>query len=295
VRRLVRLSGWILLYVATNVIGLGVSFYLANAGQGGATAYVTAFAFFQLPVGIAAVSIVTALVPSLSAHYVDGNSASFRARLAGGMRATVLVMLPPTVAFLLLSQPLIDVLLEHGIVSGQSTELVSSVLEMFAIGLLPFALFQIFMRAFYTRQDTRTPALVNLAENGITIALDFALYPSMGVEGLALAHSLGYVVGCAIAAVVLARQIGGLGLRGTLVESAKIALASALMAVVTAAVVLALEQALSPGGGRSLAELLLAGGLGLAVFVGAARLLRVEELGTLRRMLPGRLGAPAGA
>jgi putative peptidoglycan lipid II flippase len=288
VRRLVRLSGWILLYVATNTVGLGVSFYLANGAQGGATAYITAFAFFQLPIGIAAISILTALVPKLSAHYVDGEAESFRARLAGGMRAMVLVMLPATVAFLLLGHPLIEVLLEHGIVGGSSSELVSSVLAMFAIGLLPFAVFQLYMRAFYTRQDTRTPALVNVAENGLTIALDFALFPSMGVEGLALAHSLGYVAGCAIAGWILARQAGGLELRATLGESGRIAAASLLAALAIAAVMLGLAEAISAGIGRALAQLVLAGGLGVLVFLGASQLLGVKELGTLRRLLPSR-------
>ena len=66
---------------------------------------------------------------------------------------------------------------------------------LFAVGLLPFAAFLLFARAFYARQDSRTPALVNLVENAVTVALDFALFPGLEVPGLALAHSLGYVAG----------------------------------------------------------------------------------------------------
>jgi len=51
VRKLGRLSAWTLGYVITNVIGTVVSFVLANGVQGGITAYVTAFAFFQVPIG----------------------------------------------------------------------------------------------------------------------------------------------------------------------------------------------------------------------------------------------------
>ena len=50
VRRVARLSGWTLVYVVVNTLGFAVSFYLANGRQGGPTAYVTAFAFFQLPI-----------------------------------------------------------------------------------------------------------------------------------------------------------------------------------------------------------------------------------------------------
>ena len=78
VRKLARLSAWTVAYVATNTAGFAVSFYLASGVQGGLTAYVTAFAFFQLPIGIAATSIVTALVPKLAAHHVDGDTEAFR-------------------------------------------------------------------------------------------------------------------------------------------------------------------------------------------------------------------------
>lgn len=209
--KLARLSVWMVAYVVTNTIGFVVSFYLANQLQGGITAYVTAFAFFQLPIGIAAVSIATALVPKLSAHHVDDDLADFRSRLAAGLRMTALLMLPATAALIALAGPLVDVLLQHGIVRAGSAELVASTLRYFAIGLLPFAAYQLLIRGFYTRQDARTPALINVAENAVTIALDFALFPVLDVRGLALAHSLGYVAGAALAWAVLARRIGGIG------------------------------------------------------------------------------------
>lgn len=207
VRKLVRLSAWMVVYVVFNAAGFAVSFYLASEVQGGITAYVTAFAFFQLPIGVAAVSIVTALVPKLSARYVDGDESGFRTSLARGLGAIALLMLPATVAILLVSEPAVAILLERGVVQAESTELVASVLDLFALGLFPFAAYLLLMRAFYSRQDARTPALINIWENGVTIALDFILFPTMGVEGLALAHTLGYVAGTAVAGVVLARRV----------------------------------------------------------------------------------------
>ena len=83
VRKLAGLSTWTLGYVVANQIGLGIGLVLANGVQGGPTAFFTAFAFFQLPYGIAAVSVMTALSPRLSAQAVDGDDAGF-ARLGGG-------------------------------------------------------------------------------------------------------------------------------------------------------------------------------------------------------------------
>lgn len=276
VRRLARLSAWTVAYVVTNMAGLVVSFYLANGLQGGPTAYVIAFAFFQLPIGVAAISIVTALTPKLAAHHVDGDMGSFRARVAGGLRLTSFLMLPATAAYLVLGHPIARLLLEHGVATDQSAALVASALQLFAVGLLPFAAYQLLMRAFYARQDARAPALLNVVENAATIVLDFVLFPSMGVEGLALAHSLGYVVGCAVAVPVLTRQIGPLETRRTvlaIVKTGGAALAAGVAMLLAARVVAGV-----PGTAGALTQLFFAGAAGAVVFAAAVRLLRITEV-----------------
>ncbi|TML28877.1 MAG: murein biosynthesis integral membrane protein MurJ [Actinobacteria bacterium] len=288
VRRLARLSAWTVGYVITNTLGFGVSFALANGVQGGVTAYVTAFAFFQLPIGVAAVSIVTALVPRMSAHYVDGDVRGFAEDVGRGLRSIALLLLPATAALIVLAHPAITTLLEHGVVHSHSANLVASVLQMFAIGLLPFSLYQLLMRAFYTRQDARTPALINVVGNGVTIALDFALFPLLDVRGLALAHTLGYVVGCVVAGRILLRRVGGLDRRRTLMQVARVGAASLACAGAMVAVVAVLSTALAAGQGRALAELVLGGGIGLAVFLALARAMHVEDLALFRRFLPAR-------
>ncbi|MDQ6915909.1 MAG: murein biosynthesis integral membrane protein MurJ [Actinomycetota bacterium] len=288
VRRLARLSAWTVGYVITNTIGFGVSFALANGVQGGVTAYVTAFAFFQLPIGVAAISIVTALAPRMAAHHVDGDLRQFAADFARGTRSIALLLLPATAGLIVLAHPMIRTLLEHGVVRSSSADLVASVLQMFAIGLLPFSLYQLLMRAFYSRQDARTPALINVVENAVTIGLDFALWPVMHVEGLALAHTLGYVVGTAVAAVMLARRVGGLERGRTLDQLVRVTVASAVCAGAMLGTVAVVSDALSPGGVRSLVELVAGAAVGLVVFLVAARALDVEDLSLFRRLLPGR-------
>ncbi len=289
VRRVAVLSLWTLLFVGVNALGTAVSFWLANGRQGGPTAYVLAFAFFQLPIGIAAVSIMTALVPKLSAHYVDGDDGLFRARLAGGLRATAILMLPATAAYLVLADPLVSLLLEHGVAKEASARLVADVLRLFAVGLVPFASFLLLSRAFYARQDNRTTALWNILAVGVTVALDFALYPLWDVRGLALAHSLGFVVGSAVLAWVLTRRVGDLQARRSLVELVKVVAASILAADAMLAVVALSEWGLDEGDLRSLVQLIVGGAAGLATFVYVAGRLRVEDLALFRRLVPARL------
>ncbi len=285
VRRLATLSAWTLGYVVVNQIGFGVSLYLANGIQGGPTAYFTAFAFFQLPYGIAAVSIMTALTPALAARHVDRDDAAFRALTAEGLRTMAMLLVPATAAYLVLGPALIQTLLERGVMSGASSDLVADVLAMFAVGVLPFSAFLLFLRGFYALQDAKTPAYLNLVGNVVTVVLDFVLFPHMGVPGLALAHSLGYVFGAVLAGVVLARRIGGLEARHTFAELGKIFAASGVAAAAMVAGVVVARGTMDPGGGRALVELLGGGVLGLGAFLVAAKVLRVEDLAVFKRIL----------
>ena len=288
VRKLARLSTGTFGYVITNQIAFSIALVLANGVQGGPTAYFTAFIFFQLPYGIAAVSIMTALVPTLSAQYVDGDTDGFRARTAGGLRAMALLMIPATAVFLVLSRPLIRTLLEHGVMQAGSSRLVASTLDMLALGLLPFSGFLLLLRAFYARQDTKTPMLINVAGNAAYLVFSFALYPAMDVRGLGLAHTLCYVTSAAIAAVILARRIGGLEMAHTARELAKITAATIVSAAAMGVSLRIVSSFIGPGDLRALVQLAFGGSVGVVSFLGAARALRVEDLSFFTRLIARR-------
>jgi len=289
VRKLAGLSAWTLGYVAVNQVGFGIALYLANSVQGGPTAFFTAFAFFQLPYGLVAVSIMTALVPTLAARHVDGDVEGFRSWVAGGIRATALLLLPATAAYLVLSRPLIQALLEHGVTSSASVPLVSSVLDMFSLGLVPFSAFLLFLRAFYARQDAKTPLAVNVVSNVAYVTCAVLLFPHLEVRGLALAHSLSYLVAATVAGWALARRIGGLELSHTARELAKVAAATIVATAVMLAIQAAVRSALAPGDLRAVTELVVAGVAGAAAYLAAARALSVEDLSLLAGPLPRRL------
>jgi putative peptidoglycan lipid II flippase len=284
VRKLARLSGWTLGYVVANQIGFSIALVLANDVQGGPTAFFVAFAFFQLPYGIAAVSIMTALVPRMSAQAVDGDDVGFRESLATGIRLMAVLLVPATAAYLVLSRPLITTLLEHGVMESRSSGLVAGVLDMLTLGLLPFAVFLLFMRAFYARQDTRTPMLINILANVAFVAVAIALFPALEVRGIALAHSASYVVGALLAGALLSRRVGVLPRALLVGQLARVVTASMLAAAVMALVV----DGVGGGRGREVVQLLAGGSAGLLAFVAAAWALKVEELAVLRRFLPGR-------
>ena len=247
VRKLARLSVWTIGYVVANQLSFGVGLVLANGVQGGPTAMFTAFAFFQLPYGIAAVSIMTALVPRMSAQAVEGDEDGFRASVGTGLRLMGLLLLPATAGYLVLARPLVTTLLEHGVMSANSSRLVAEVLQMFALGLVPFSFYLLLLRAFYARQDARTPTLVNVVLNTVYAVLSIILFPALRVQGLALAHSFCYVAGALLAGILLSRRIGGLRSARTFAALGRAAAASAIAAVAMVLAVAGVDAVMGPG------------------------------------------------
>ena len=294
VRKLARLSLWTLGYVVANQISFGVGLVLANGVQGGPTAMFTAFAFFQLPYGIAAVSIMTALVPRMSAQAVEGDEDGFRASVSSGMRLMGLLLLPATAAYLVLARPLVTTLLEHGVMTAESSRLVAEVLQMFALGLVPFSFFLLLLRAFYARQDAKTPTVVNVVLNTVYAVFSFILFPLIRVQGLALAHSLCYVCGALLAGILLRRRAGRLDFARTFASLGRATVASVVAAGAMALAVGAVNSAMGPSGERALVQLLAGAVAGGIAFLGAAKALRIEELDMLRNLLPGRSRTSSG-
>jgi putative peptidoglycan lipid II flippase len=285
IAQVLRLSGWTFGYVVSNQVSFWIALVLANGTEGGISAYSAAYIFFQLPYGILAVSILTALTPDLAERWSRRDLVGFRRRLSTGMRTGALVLLPATAGYVVLARPIVSLLLEHGRFSAGDAQLTADVLTWFAVGLPAFSLYLLFVRGYTAMQDTRTPFLLNLGENVVLIALDLVLYPAMGVKGLALGFSLSYVAAAIAAGVDLRRRAGGLAVAGVTSSIVRIAVASAIMAGVVAAVSAAMPGDVGLALAARVAVCIIAGAI---TYVIAARALGVDELTSFLRQLRGR-------
>jgi putative peptidoglycan lipid II flippase len=289
-RRIGRLAGWAFVYVLVNQLGYLVVIVLAVRVQGGYTAYSSAFIFFQLPHAIFAVSIMTALLPSLSSRWADRDPAAFRTQLTQGIRATAFIVIPAAFGYLALATPLVRLLLQHGVTGRKSTELLASVLTFFAFGLFSFSTFQLLLRAFYAMQDTRTPAVINLFAVGLNTAVNFVYFRYLKVEGLALGHATAYTFAAITAALVISRRVGGLDWRALGAGLGQILVAG----IATGGAAFAVSKGVGSAVGTSTFGpqiLQVAGGVaaGLAAFLLVASALRISELAMVRGLIAARL------
>ncbi len=291
VRRVARLALWTLVYVGANQLGLLVIIIMAT-GRSGYAAYTNALILFQLPHAIFAVSIFTALLPAMASRWSSRDLAAFGAFLSQGVRATAVIVLPAAAGYLVLATPIVRLVLQHGAATPRDTELVAGLLRYFAVGLFFFSLFQLLLRAYYAMQDTRTPALVNIWVNVVNIGADLLLFFTfrMGVEGLALGYSASYAFGSIALLVLIRRRLPRLESGRIFVSLIKVAAASLATAAAAWATAHAIGAALGTIDlGPQLLQVGAAVFAGLLVFVGAALIVRLEEVDTVKHhLLKGR-------
>ena len=280
VRRLGKLAGWVVVYVVANQVAYVIIIVLTGRFHAGYQVYASAFILFQLPHAIVAVSIFTALLPAMSGRWSDGDPDGLRTLFSRGVRDTVVVVVPAALGYIALSVPIVRLLLQHGRAGAEAAELIARTLEAFAVGLPFFSAFQLLTRTFYAMQDTRTPALVNVAAAVVNVVADL-LYLALGwgLPGLALGHATSYVFATAVALIVLRRRLGRIDGRRILRTLVQVIPASVLAAgaalLVSWGVGLLFDA--NPGTGANLLRVAAGVVVGVLVFAVSTLIVQIEE------------------
>jgi putative peptidoglycan lipid II flippase len=263
-----------------------VAVNLFGTSFGGVEKLFYAFVIFQLPYGVFVVAIATVLVPELSERFARRDPDGYRENLSFGLRTTAFVAVPSTVGLVVLAEPIIGLLYEHGNFTREDTSEVAALLTAYGVGLLGYAASFMLVRSFYSRQNTKVPALLNVGLLALYVALAYALSRTMELAGVALAFSAAYTVLALALLAAMRREIKRLDGRRLLLSLARILAAGAVMYAVARGGLL-----LTGAGSGTLDRaviLALVGGAALAAYLGTALLLRTEEIGSAGALLRSR-------
>ena len=299
-----RLGGWVLVYVAVNQVGFAVITQLGRAAGASASndkighgdtfsAYSYAYQLFQLPYAIVAVSVITALLPRMSAHAVDGRFGALRSDLSTGLRMTAVAVVPATIGLIVLAPQMTQLVFRHH-VQPADARYIAWVIVAFAIGLVPFCVFQLLLRAFYALHDTRTPALINIVATAANIVADLVLYLALPVGwrafGLALGFSASYWLASMMTARAVGRRLHGIDGHRVVRTYVRLATASVISGLVALGLVRLSITALGDGVAGNVVALVAGGGIGAALLLTLASRMRIAEATYLARAVRSRLG-----
>jgi putative peptidoglycan lipid II flippase len=213
------------------------SMFASTLGDGAIFWLAIAFRLMQLPLGLFGVALGTVTLPLLSRLVVAGHMGGFRAELARAMRLMFLLTVPSTIGLMMLAEPIISVLYQHGRFDAYQAAQAGGALRFYAIGLAGYAALKVLVNAFYALDRRKTPMFVSFLAVGLNLLFNWIFTFQLHWGHLGLAFSTGCVATCnfLVLYALMARQLGGLESGRMLILLAKAAIAGAALAAVCAA------------------------------------------------------------
>ncbi|TVP71024.1 MAG: murein biosynthesis integral membrane protein MurJ [Leptolyngbya sp. LCM1.Bin17] len=270
-------------------INLFTDLFFASFIPGTAAGLNYANLLVQTPLGIISNVILVPFLPMFARLAAPEHWPELKARIRQSLLFTALTMLPLGAMFVVLALPIVRVIYERGAFDQEASNLVTSLLMVYGIGMFVYLARDVLVRVFYAIGDGQTPFRISLFNIVLNGGLDFVFIRWLGAPGLVLA-TVGVNVFSTLALIaILHRRLGGLPLVSWGGAIATLAGLSAIAGTAAWASLQGLESWLGTDGlGVLLLQLIVPGSLGLLVFVGGALALPMPESNQLADRLKQR-------
>jgi putative peptidoglycan lipid II flippase len=291
--------------MAPRALGLGagqitfvvVTSIASTLGSGAITAFNVAFTLLQIPIGVIGVPLGVVVLPSLSRDAAVGRHEEFANLMSRAIRLILFVMLPITGISIVLRHEVVGVLFGYSRFDAAALDLTAATLLAFLTGLTAHALIAILARAFYARQDTRTPVAAAILAVVINSVLAGVLAGPFGLPGLGLAIAIAAWIETIVLLVLLQRSLPELAFRPLLslgIRSLAVTIGGSLAAAGVAAG-LTLAMGTDPGRFDLVVRIVVVGTVWLLTSAALALVLRIDELTSIIGLMLDLLRQPRRA
>ncbi|MFL6602383.1 MAG: murein biosynthesis integral membrane protein MurJ [Steroidobacteraceae bacterium] len=233
VKAIMRLMGPSVVAASTTQVNVLVnSIFASKLGDGPTFWLSAAFRLMQMPLGIFGVALGTVALPLLARMAAVGNMVSFRSELSRGMRLAFLMTIPSTIGLMMLAEPIMSVIYQHGRYDAFQAGEAAGALRFYAIGLSGYAALKVLVNAFYALDRRKTPMFVSFSAVALNLLLNwgFTVHLGWGHRGLALSTACIATSNFLILYVLMRRQLTLLETRSMLALLGKLTIAGAVLA-----------------------------------------------------------------
>jgi putative peptidoglycan lipid II flippase len=234
------------------------------------------------------VAVGTVATTGLARRAAAGDEQGLRETLSRSLSLLAFLTIPATVGLMVLGRPIVRLLFERGRFHAADTENTATALALFSIGLVAFTGVKVLAPAFYALGRPRVPLLASASAVAVNLAVIVLLHARLGYRAIALGIALGSLLNAAILVGAFERHVGGLLDRRLAAGLLRMTIAAGLMGPAAWLSARAIESRL---GTHGLAAQVLGGlapvVLGVLVYFGASRLLRLGEARALTAVLGG--------
>jgi putative peptidoglycan lipid II flippase len=294
VRKVLQLMGPAIIAASAVQVNVLINSIFASYLQDGAVSWLNiAFRLMQLPLGIFGVAVATVTLPLVSRSAAAGNMPEFRGALAHALRLVMLLTIPSAIGLIILANPIIALIYEHGRFSPFATQQTAAALRFYAFGLVGYSAVKVLAPAFYALDRRNLPMIVSLGSIALNAGLNWLLTfrLNLGHKGLALSTSVVAVTNFALLYAMMRRYAGRLETGAMFSTLAKLLVAGACLgAVCWFGSRVFFSAGIPDSETHKLIGVLTTVAAGGAVFFGVAYLLRVAELRDIVEVVRRKVG-----
>ncbi len=236
-----------------------------------------------VPVGVLAIPFALAIFPLLSSAAAENDMVQFANHLSNTIRQILFLIIPAAILILLLRAQIVRVVLGSGEFDWNATINTADTLAFFSLGLIAQALIPVLSRAFFALSNTKTPFVIGIISELISIIAALVLMKSLGAAGLALASSIGVTINLILLWINLRSETKTLNESEILSLIYKVSLASLVMGIVVQVLKYPLAKLLNQQFFWGiLGQGAIAGTVGIVVYFFLCYILRVPEFMQLK-------------
>lgn len=224
----------ILISTAVLPINNLVSTRLASGMDEGAVAALEyAYKLYIVISGVFTYAIGNIIFPELSRASSNKDNSEFKEIISKAIKLLTFILIPLTLGIIIYSQDIVSVMYQRGEFDLNSTIQTSSALLYYAIGIIGAGVVEIMNKAFYAKQDTKTPLIVGICVIVINVVLSILLGNTiMTFKGLALATSITAMINAIVLTVIANKNEKGIISKELILHIVKILLAAIVMSLV---------------------------------------------------------------
>ncbi len=213
----------------STLIDMQIASFIAVDGV--VTLLQNATTIYVLPISLFGMTVSAAELPEMARDSASGDAAfaRLRARLDAALPRVAFFVVPSAVAFIVLGQAVVAVLLEHGRFMASDSQRAWAILAGSSVGLVASALGRLYSSTFYALRDTRTPLRFAIVRVVLTAALGYlfafpvprllGLPAWTGAAGLTASAGVSGWIEFALLRRAVARRIGETGIRPRLLAT----------------------------------------------------------------------------
>ncbi|OAT85778.1 murein biosynthesis integral membrane protein MurJ [Desulfotomaculum copahuensis] len=203
----------------------------SGLGQGSISALNFANKLILMPVSFFAIAIGTAFYPTITMLAAEHKECELAGTVLRAVRTVALFALPASIGLFVMATPVVKLLFQHGRFDSLATQMTATALMLYTIGLTGQAVNIILTRAFYARQDTKTPVKLMGVTVLVNLIFSLLLIGPLKQGGLALANSIASLLNTAMLAYFLQKRMPGLWNKNILKFLVQLLLSSVFLAL----------------------------------------------------------------